>query len=159
MKWSDVLEDKSLRDLPYKVELNEHGSITMTPASNRHGKLQSLISHLLRNQMYDGDVISECSIQTDRGVKVADVAWMSDTFFKTHGDATPFPQAPEVCIEIVSPSNSKRELDEKVAVYFASGASEVWVCSDTGQITIYAAGGNVGNASTLFPEFPPSINS
>ncbi len=33
MKWQDVLLDKTLQDLPYKIELNEYGKIEMSPAS------------------------------------------------------------------------------------------------------------------------------
>jgi len=40
MQWSDVLNDKSLSNLPYKIELNEYGQIVMSPASNQHGFLQ-----------------------------------------------------------------------------------------------------------------------
>mgnify|MGYP000981793041 FL=1 len=36
MQWSDVINDPSLRNLPYKIELDEHGRIIMSPASNRH---------------------------------------------------------------------------------------------------------------------------
>ncbi|RME59856.1 Uma2 family endonuclease, partial [Candidatus Parcubacteria bacterium] len=33
MKWSEVLADPTLQDLPYKIELNEWEQIVMTPAS------------------------------------------------------------------------------------------------------------------------------
>ncbi len=36
MQWSEVLEDKSLRDLPFKIETNRYGQIVMTPVSNEH---------------------------------------------------------------------------------------------------------------------------
>jgi hypothetical protein len=39
MQWADVLADRSLRDLPYKIELDRNGNIIMSPASNRHGRL------------------------------------------------------------------------------------------------------------------------
>ena len=44
-----------------------------------------------------------------------------------HGDETPFTSAPELCIEIASPSNSRKELNEKVAAYLATGAKEAWI--------------------------------
>lgn len=37
MKWSEVINDKTLQDLPYKIELNEWGHIVMSPVSNLHG--------------------------------------------------------------------------------------------------------------------------
>jgi len=48
MNWSEVIADSCLQDLPYKIELNQHGAIVMTPASNRHGYLQSEIVFRLR---------------------------------------------------------------------------------------------------------------
>ena len=34
MDWLEVCQNKALQDLPFKIELNEWGQITMTPASN-----------------------------------------------------------------------------------------------------------------------------
>ncbi|MDQ2696277.1 MAG: Uma2 family endonuclease [Pseudomonadota bacterium] len=143
MQWSDVLNDSSLRNLPYKIELNEWGQIVMSPASNRHGLIQSRIAWSLRNQLPQGETISECSVQTARGVKVADVAWASAGFIARHGLETPYQAAPEICIEIVSPSNSPLEMEEKRRLYFASGAQEVWIVAEDGGIGLYDAGGRI----------------
>ena len=35
--------------------------------------------------------------------------------------------APEISIEVVSPSNSVKELSEKTDAYLAAGAEEVWL--------------------------------
>ncbi|HSA71392.1 MAG TPA: Uma2 family endonuclease, partial [Burkholderiales bacterium] len=35
--------------------------------------------------------------------------------------------APELCIEVVSPSNSRQEMREKIEAYLATGAEEVWI--------------------------------
>ena len=40
LRWDEVLKDPSLQDLPYKIELNAWGKVEMSPASNRHGRLQ-----------------------------------------------------------------------------------------------------------------------
>jgi hypothetical protein len=39
-----------------------------------------------------------------------------------HSEVTPFPKAPEICVEITSPSNTKAEIDYKISLYFAHGA-------------------------------------
>jgi Uma2 family endonuclease len=44
-----------------------------------------------------------------------------------HGAESPLMVAPEICIEVVSPSNSVKELQEKREAYLASGAEEVWI--------------------------------
>ena len=41
MKWQEVLEDKSLQDLPYKIELNAWGQIVMSPAKVRHSSTRT----------------------------------------------------------------------------------------------------------------------
>jgi Uma2 family endonuclease len=143
MRWSDVLQDKTLRDLPYKIELNERGKIEMTPASNKHGYYESEIAYLLRSQLPEGKVITECSIETAKGVKVADVAWCSEEFLKRFGFTTPFVEAPEICVEIMSPSNSRAELEEKMQLYFDRGAKEVWIAFEDGNIEYYKQTGRI----------------
>ena len=143
MLWSEVLADDSLKNLPYKIELNEKGHIEMAPASNRHGFLQSELVWLLRSQLNHGRVIAECSIDTPKGVKVADVVWCDDDFVAEHGDSTPFIAAPAICIEILSPSNTVKEMQDKVLLYLAKGAKEVWLVSDSGKTVIYQAQGEV----------------
>lgn len=38
-----------------------------------------------------------------------------------------FPFAPDLAVEVLSPSNTVNEMDEKVALYFAAGSRAVWV--------------------------------
>jgi hypothetical protein len=45
MHWLDVLSDKTLQDLPYKIELNEKGLIEMSPASFTHSLLQGRLTN------------------------------------------------------------------------------------------------------------------
>ena len=156
MKWQDVIEHPSLQDLPFKIELNEYGKIEMSPASNRHGRLQAKLSLLLAKHGSDGEIYLECSIDTRKGVKVADVAWSSPDFFAEYGETTPLPVAPEICIEIISPSNSQREMAEKIDLYLAKGAKEVWLCNDEGNITVHTPKGLRENSS-LLNTFPKHI--
>jgi len=141
MQWADVLNDPTLKNLPYKIELNERGQIVMSPASNKHGLLQSRIARALGNQLDKGEIISEASIKTGKGVKVADVAWISDQFIQKHGFETPFTAAPEICVEILSPSNSQEEMCEKRQLYFERGAQEVWIVSEEGVVHLYDSSG------------------
>jgi Uma2 family endonuclease len=156
MQWSEVIANPVLRDLPFKIELNEWGNIVMTPASNRHGYLQSELASYLRQHKKNGRVITECSIDTPRGVKVADVAWGSDGFVKDNGLETPYRQAPEVCVEIVSPSNTPGEIQEKIGLYLSKGAAEVWICAENGQVRFYSYKGEL-ESSQFFPDAPMTI--
>lgn len=155
-RWTELINDSSLHDLPYKIELNEEGKIEMSPASNRHGRIQGHIARVLGNALPDGVVITECSVLTEIGVRVPDVAWASAEFINTQGESTPFTRAPEICVEIVSPSNSKREIDEKVKAFIAAGAKEVWIVSEKGEIRIFDAKGAIGESNFgIRIELPP----
>lgn len=88
MQWADVLANPFLEDLPFKIELNRWGRIEMSPASNQHGLVQVDIASELR-QKPGGRVLVRCSIQTSDGVRVADVAWISDERLARFAGATP----------------------------------------------------------------------
>lgn len=88
MQWSEVIDSPYFKNLPFKIELNRYGKIEMTPASNKHGRVQSHVSAMLENMRKQGETLSKCSIQTAEGVKVADVAWCSKLFIKKYGYET-----------------------------------------------------------------------
>jgi Uma2 family endonuclease len=125
-QWQAVIDNPLLQDLPFKFELNKWGKIEMSPASNRHGKLQGEIYAELSKKR-NGIAIVECSVQTSNGVRVADVAWLSESKNAKFGDQTPYPEAPEICVEIMSPSNSWGEMHMKAGLYLEAGAKEVWI--------------------------------
>jgi Uma2 family endonuclease len=141
MQWSEVLADPSLRDLPYKIELDEFGRIVMSPASNDHGIIQARLVRALARMFSHGEIAVECSVATHAGVKVADVAWFSGDFAARYKGITPFPSAPELCIEVVSPSNSPKEMTEKIHLYLGYGAREVWTVSEAGNIRLFGPEG------------------
>lgn len=143
VKWNELIENPVFQHLPYKVELNKFGTILMSPASNKHGILQNRVARIIENKKKSGVVINECSILTNEGVRVADVAWASDEFIEEFGEVTPFPKAPELCVEIKSPSNSKGEMDEKIRLYLEKGAQEVWIVDLKGKTTFHSHIGEI----------------
>lgn len=156
MQWEQICKDPVLQNLPFKIETNELGQIVMSPATNKHGYWQGMITLFLYQLMQNGKVISECSIQTSKGVKVADVVWFSEKFANKHGYKTPYTIAPEICVEIVSPSNSKKEMEEKMSLYFEQGAKEVWFCNEKGRVKFFNKKGAI-TKSKLSSDFPSQI--
>lgn len=134
LRWEEVLRDPSLQDLPYKIELNAWGKVEMSPASVRHGWLQAALAAEFKQQLRDGVTLTECPIFTDIGIRVPDVVWASANFMRQHASVSPFPRAPEICVEIVSPPNVAAEITEKTRAYLAAGAEEVWLVSEDGSI-------------------------
>jgi Uma2 family endonuclease len=147
MQWSEVVDNPYFENLPFKIELNRYGKIEMTPASNKHGRIQLSIGALLERKLKHGEALIECSIQTGEGVKVADIAWCSKAFIKQHGYETPYTQAPEICVEIVSPSNSKEEMVNKAGLYLQAGAEEVWVVWEDGAVDYYGRTGKLDQST------------
>lgn len=131
-QWPNVLADKSLQNLPYKIELNEKGNIEMSLASFLHSCLQGKIASILQIQL-GGDVFTELAIQTSKGVRVPDVAWGSEHYTLQHQDDIWASSAPELCIEIMSPSNSTPAMQEKVVLFLEAGAAEVWLVEEQGK--------------------------
>ena len=151
MTWDEVMNNPILHDLPFKIELNKFGQILMSPASNKHGRIQFRTGREIDRRKKKGEVITECAVQTSDGVKVADVAWASDEFMAEYGDATPYEKAPEICVEVVSPSNTRGELETKVELYLARGAVEVWLINDKREIRFFTHTGEI-KQSKLIPK-------
>jgi len=157
MEWSEICENPIFKDMPFKFETNEWGKIVMTPASNKHGYYQASIIEMFVKLVEGGRTISECSIKTSGGVKVADVAWGSYAFFKRNKFDNPYLESPEIVIEILSPSNTLQEMNEKKELYFARGAREFWVCDEDGAIRFYNYRAQI-SSSEIIPQFPNRID-
>jgi Uma2 family endonuclease len=154
--WTDLCEHPLLKDIPYKIQTDKWGNILMSPATNEHGIAQAKIITIISRLTDKGLIISECSVQTGEGVKVADVAYASEEFAQRNRGNSPFEEAPEICIEILSPSNSGKEMDEKKKLYFAVGAKEFWTCDPQGKITIFDHSGIIAK-SNIIEKFPDNI--
>lgn len=156
MNWQEVCEHPSLRDLPFKIELDAIGRIIMSPLKVSHSLYQGKLSKLLYQHLQNGEVLVECAIRTQKGTKVADVAWAFNDRLKVIEQQVECLIAPEICIEVLSTSNSKKEMRLKKQLYFDNGAQEVWICDLYGQITFYNQSGQLNN-SLLAPDFPDHL--
>ena len=71
------------------------------------------------------------------------MVWASAAFITEFGYSTPYIKAPELCIEIVSPSDSKQEMAQKTELYLARGAQEVWIVHEGAEIDIFTHTGQL----------------
>ena len=156
MNWQEACEHPNLQNLPFKIELDESGKIIMSPVKVNHSAYQAEISYLLRSMLKNGKALTECAIGTRRGTKVADIAWASEDRFAKIIHETECSIAPEICIEVISPSNTWNEINEKKELYFENGAEEVWICSNEGDLNFYIPKKEIEN-SVLLPKFPKRV--
>ncbi|SHN93048.1 FIG00572103: hypothetical protein [Bathymodiolus heckerae thiotrophic gill symbiont] len=156
MQWQEVCENQNLKNLPFKIELNDQGKILMTPVKVNHSILQGkIIKHLYQN-ITEGEALAECAIKTKQGTKVADVAWASQSLLEKIENEVECSIAPEICIEVLSFSNTKREINEKKTIYFEQGAIEFWVCDSYGNISFFVKEGQIEH-SKIAKNFPKNI--
>jgi len=157
MTWAEICDDPVLAALPNRIETDRWGRIVMSPPPrSRHGDYQSEISGLLRELMSGGRATTECPIQTTEGVKAADVAWASRERRASKPSDPVFLVAPEICVEIQSPSDAEAELRERQRLFFEQGAAEFWLCDLMGSVTFFNPAGEIPR-SRLCPDFPQRI--
>ena len=158
ISWADICADKSLQDLPYKIETNGLDQIVMSPASFWHSNFQGEIAFMLKQHLPEGRILAEPAIQTPEGVKVPDVGWISQERARPHLRAIVLPIAPEICVEVISPGNRRFEMLSKMQLYFDHGADEVWLCNEEGAMQFFLSGSTEPVAqSKLCPDFPSRI--
>lgn len=119
------------RDDGYKDEL-VRGSVVCEPQpSFVHGLASMKIGHLL-SAFVDreglGVVLGEAGYVLERGpdtVRGPDVSFVSTERLRRRGE-TFFEGAPDLAVEVISPSNTRRAAAEKTRDYLAAGARLVW---------------------------------
>ncbi len=157
LTWEEVGADPSLEDLPYKIETNEWGQIVMSPRWLKQGAFGSAMGEFLHQSMNQrGSIVMNAAVKTSKGTKVADVAWFSPERWEQVKDEFDASVAPEICVEILSPRNSKEEIEQKKRWYFDAGAQEVWICNEEGAMLFFNRETAL-KVSALVPGFPKKV--
>jgi Uma2 family endonuclease len=157
-RWAELIADPQWEHWEGRIETDEYGNvIMMPPPAPIHGRAEVEIAVLLR-QLLGGVAITECPVSTAKGVKGADVAWMTSETYEEVKEEPCLPKAPPICVEVLSPSNSRREMKQKKGLYFQAGAVEVWFCDRKGKMTFFLSAEDAGSGASQFcPAFPATI--
>jgi len=158
-RWEEVVLDPRWNEHEGKIETNVYGQIVMTPPpAFIHGLRQACVARLIEEQL-GGHSATECPVITSDGTKAVDVCWLSSGLFETIGRQTALETAPEICVEIQSPSNTDDEIQNKFRLYFDAGAHECWLCNLDGQMSYYHhdTPDESQPQSKLCPDFPNTI--
>jgi Uma2 family endonuclease len=129
-------------------EIDRGELIEMTRPNSRHGRLQVRLSALLYNYVEArklGEVYSETGFilssepDTLRGPDIAFVR--SERIPQVPEQGWPR-LGPDLVVEIVSPSETARQIDRKVHQYLAAGTMAVWVIyPDTQSVHVFEPNG------------------
>ena len=140
------MPDDGLRHELVKGELR-----TRTPAGSKHSSIVIKLASLLL-QHVEAHSLGEV-FGPDTGFKIAespdtvrapDVAFVKEQRIPA-GELTEkfWPGAPDLAIEVISPTDTLYELDEKIEEYITSGVTLVWVVDPKKRtVTVYQTGAN-----------------
>ncbi len=158
MTWEEIYADPHLAKLPFRIESDKWGNVVLSPPPGAdHCEYQGEIIVLLGRLLPDGHPLGECPIQTNEGVKACDSAWLSNGRRKKRPRSSiVYLVAPEICVEVRSPSNSFREIMEKFVLYFDKQAKECWMCDKNGRMSFFNADGPLPQ-SEICPDFPAKL--
>jgi Uma2 family endonuclease len=140
--------DQLLRLPPdgHRHELVEGELKVMTPASPRHGRIAmrigSLIEQYARQHGLGIVYAAETGFQLRENpdtVRAADAAFVAKSRIPPEGEPEGYwAIAPDLVVEVVSPSDSASEVQSKVADWLEAGCQLVWVVyPDTQTVTEY----------------------
>ena len=159
-RWKVLCADPVLAKLDYRIETDRHGHILMSPPPGYdHSGHQSDLVLTLHRFMPHGKTLVEVPISTSDGVKGADVAWISRRRAARGVKQNVLVIAPEICVEVLSPTNTRAEMMAKKALYFEAGAEEVWFCDRKGRMFFYLkeVPEQADGTSRLCPGFPKTL--
>jgi Uma2 family endonuclease len=156
----DLITVAQFRQLPeggeYVYELHHGQVVPLTRPKARHSKLQRHLMGLLEPKLDGfGAVAVEWPYRAvaEFELRAADVAVISWTRWNDIDPDDNLRGAPDLVIEVKSPSNTRRQLQETAAICLANGALEFWVVDpdvstvsvvrSEGATLVYAAGSTI----------------
>ena len=158
-----LISVEQFRQLPedeYQYELHHGEVVALTRPRARHGKLQSRLSRLLEPRLRTfGELATEVPYRPlpEFELRAADVAAISRSRWDAIDPDDNLHGAPELVIEVKSPSNTERQVRELVALSLNNGAIEFWIVDidkksvtvirRDGATSVFSAGDNLSLAA------------
>jgi Uma2 family endonuclease len=133
----------------YKVEAVRGRLVHEPRPAPLHSSVQATLIALLKNYEWAHRTGGAVLVETEfvlavapLTVRIPDVAWVSRARIPTNGYTLPrWHFAPDLAVEVVSPRNTRAELDERVADFLLAGSRLVWVVDPRRRtVTVYEAG-------------------
>ena len=130
-----------------KYELVEGALIPVPSGTPRHCMIRDLLGDMVRDYLRRnpvGRAICEldCRI-SDVTVRMPDLCiFLGVRAEQMNLDRVPVPFAPDIAVEVLSPSESAMDMHRKVLDYFSAGSREVWVLDhSTGELFVHSHSG------------------
>lgn len=157
-------------------ELIDGRIVPMTPTGDEHGRIEGNVFRALdefaRSRHLGKVLVGEVGIFTQRNpdrVRGADVLFISNERYSRRSSASGYLEvAPELVVEILSPSDRALDTMQKLREYFAIGVKVVWVVdSEARRVYVYRSVTDVREfqeadrlpGDDVLPEFDVSVAS
>lgn len=125
-RWTEL---QAQPGMPERYEIDEFGDpIEMNPPKTAHQRIVFALQQQIAAQL-GGEALPGVAVLTAIGIRVPDVVWQP-----IWGAVDPASPAPQLCVEVLSPDNRRREIEDKARAYLEAGASEVIVVEMSGRI-------------------------
>lgn len=125
-----------------RCELVRGELVMMTPAGFNHGRVASKLALLVGRFVSDHDLGITLAAETGfliskdpDTVRAPDLAFLGKERLNEAPESGFFPGAPDLAVEVVSPSDRSADVQDKVQGWLAAGAVQVWVV-DPGTRTV-----------------------
>jgi len=137
-----------LPDDGHRYELIEGELKVMTPASPRHGRIAMRLGSLIEQHVRQRDLGVVYAAETGfklredpDTVRAADAAFVAKERIPPEGEPEGYwAIAPDLVVEVISPSDSAPAVQSKVADWLAAGCRIVWIVyPDTETVTEYCS--------------------
>jgi Uma2 family endonuclease len=167
-RWLQICTDPAFANRPERFEIDSIGQLIMSPPPGfghrqRARAIANLLDQLFAPGGHAGELatVEQAILTRDGQIRIADVVLLTNAQKRwlLANPTSPLPAAPPVCVEILSRSNTPAEIDEKRALYFDAGATEVWICNLDGSMCFFSGVDRQLSASVLCPHFPHTIPS
>jgi len=135
-RWREIVADPQT---PEFVELSEFGELILTPPpTNKHELVAFEMAAMLKAQLGPRACVAISVSTKARGVRRPDAIWMKADQWQ---DVDPLPFVPEICVEVLSPSNTPALISMKTQAYLDSGAKEVITVGLRGEMRFFGIDG------------------
>jgi len=150
-----LMTGKELMDLPddgHRYELVKGELRTMTPTGRKHGEIAMVLGSKLFDYVRAHRLGTVCAAETGfylsrdpDTVRAPDVSFVAQERIPVEADVHDYwPIAPDLAVEVVSPSDRAAEVLAKVAEYLEAGTQLVWVVyPQTQKIVVYRPSADV----------------
>ena len=132
-------------------ELIDGRIVRMNPTGNVHAYLESslvfALTSFVRQHRLGRVLVGEVGVYTRRGpdrVRGADIAFVSTERLAGVASKGYLTVAPDLIVEIISPTDRWQDVRQKLEEYFAIGVQRVWIVEpDKRTVLVYAASADV----------------